>query len=96
MRKAGFPSGGSTTLPKEPVQGEDHLSGEIFDQASLRSQKARKFAEAFAGCGEWIEPPPRRRRTSTDGPFDGLATESSETSYRLNDPGYRDRYRPAA
>ena len=36
------------------------MSSEIFDQASLKDPKARRFAEAFEGCDEWITLPDRR------------------------------------
>lgn len=72
------------------------MSGEIFDQASLRSAKAQRFADAFAGCGEWIEPEPRRRRSYSDGPFDGARIESFPAAPRSSRRAGRDRYRPAA
>jgi hypothetical protein len=40
------------------------MSSEIFDQASLKHPKARRFAEAFEGCGEWITLPSRRGESS--------------------------------
>lgn len=72
------------------------MSGEIFDQASLRSAKAQRFADAFAGCGEWIEPEPRRRRSYSDGPFDGATVEAFPATPRSSRRTRRDRYRPAA
>jgi hypothetical protein len=41
------------------------MAKEVFDQARPRSIKAQLFAEAFAGCDEWIVPP-RKRRTAPD------------------------------
>jgi hypothetical protein len=93
---AGFPSEGSNTLPMTAFRGEDLMSGEIFDQASLRSAKAQRFADAFAGCGEWIEPEPRRRRRAAQGPFDGASVEPMPTAPRYSGTSRRDRYRPAA
>ena len=71
------------------------MSREIFDQASLRSAKAQRFADAFAGCGEWIEPEPRRRR-ATSTPFDGASVEAFPAGPHYARTGRRDRYRPAA
>ena len=71
------------------------MSREIFDQASLRSAKAQRFADAFAGCGEWIEPAPRRRRTRST-PFDGAPVQAFPAEPRYARDGRRDRYRPAA
>jgi len=79
-----------------PVRGEDLLSGEIFDQASLRSAKAQRFADAFAGCGDWIEPPPRRRRSREFGPFDGEAPEPFEADFGRTGLDRTDPYRRAA
>lgn len=79
-----------------PVRGEDLLSGEIFDQASLRSAKAQRFADAFAGCGDWIEPPPRRRRSRESGPFDGEAPEPFEADFGRTGLDRTDPYRRAA
>lgn len=39
------------------------MAKEVFDQAQLRSNKARLFAEAFHGCDEWTIPPRKRRST---------------------------------
>ena len=72
------------------------MSGEIFDQASLRSAKAQRFADAFAGCGEWIEPEPRRRRTDSFAPFDGARVEAMPAGPRYAREIRRGRYRPAA
>ncbi len=71
------------------------MSREIFDQASLRSAKAQRFADAFAGSGEWIEPEPKPRRTSST-PFDGASVEAFPAEPRYARTGRRDRYRPAA
>ena len=43
------------------------MSSEIFDQDNLKSPKARRFAEAFEGCGEWVSLPSRRGASA---PFD--------------------------
>lgn len=72
------------------------MSGEIFDQASLRSAKAQRFADAFAGCGEWIEPEPRRRRSESGAPFDGARVAAIPSGTRYARSTRQDRYRPAA
>lgn len=45
---------------------ESLMAKRIFDQAELKSAKAQRFADAFAGCDEWIELPPRRRGLDSD------------------------------
>lgn len=42
------------------------MARELFDQARPRSTKAQQFADAFAGCDEWVIPPRKRRSTSAE------------------------------
>ena len=59
------------------------MSSEIFDQASLKHPKARRFAEAFEGCGEWITLPSRRGESSV---FDFRHNTKVIYSLRINRP----------
>ena len=63
------------------------MAKEIFDQASLKSPKARRFAEAFEGCGEWVTLPSRRSESSV---FDFRHHEPDLDSWtRRSRPGRR-------
>ena len=57
---------------------------------------AQRFADAFAGCGEWIEPEPRRRRSESGAPFDGARVAAIPSGTRYARSTQQDRYRPAA
>ena len=46
------------------------MAKEVFDQASPRSMKAQRFAEAFHGCDEWVIPPRKRRPAPEQEVFD--------------------------
>jgi hypothetical protein len=54
--------------------------------------KAQKFAEAFAGCDEWVIPPRKRRSSSTE-LFDAEALSMRPLP---TPPGIRSDYRRAA
>ena len=45
------------------------MAKEVFDQARPKSTKAQLFADAFAGCDEWVVPP-RKPRQSTQALYD--------------------------
>ena len=68
------------------------MARELFDQARPRSMKAQKFAEAFAGCDEWVIPPRKRRSNSTE-LFDAEALSMRPLP---TPPGIRSDYRRAA
>jgi len=44
------------------------MAKKIFDQDGLKSVKARRLNEAFAGCETWTLAPPRRTRAQTPPP----------------------------
>jgi len=44
------------------------MDKKIFDQDGLKSLKARRLNEAFAGCDTWTSAPPRRRVAQTPPP----------------------------
>ena len=45
------------------------MAKEVFDQARPKSTKAQLFADAFAGCDEWVVPPRKpRQSTQADAP----------------------------
>jgi hypothetical protein len=71
------------------------MARRIFDQAEqLKSAKAQRFADAFAGCDEWIEMPTRDRAADSDYRELGRPADSGPFDQQL-DAG-PDRHRRAA
>ena len=69
------------------------MASEIFDQASLKDPKARRFAEAFEGCGEWVTLPSRRSESPV---FDFQRQDSGLDMSRRRDGSLRSRLDRAA